>query len=198
MAYEKLSFSSNEVLTATKMNKVAENLERLKDGTAIDDDAITNDHLADDAVDTDQIVDDAVTSNKIDDGAIENNHFAADAADQALSANSTKPIGNSVVNAAVNNLQSQLDGIAAASDVVDTVGTKSALLAYDTSHLTENDIVKVLADESQNGSTSEYRWASSAWTLVGTVGPYYTKSEIDSMVGDVESALATLNTGTGV
>lgn len=80
-----------------------------------------------------------------------------------------------------NNLQSQIDAINAGTDVVDVVGTKAELNSYPTGTLTDRDIVKVLNDESQDGAQTYYRWSttSQTWSLVGKVGPYYTKSEAD-------------------
>ena len=81
------------------------------------------------------------------------------------------------------NLQSQIDGLAASSDVTDIVGTKAQLNDYDTSKLKDNDIVKVLQDESQSGETTYYRWSTTTqtFTLIGEEGPYYTKSEADAL-----------------
>ena len=80
-----------------------------------------------------------------------------------------------------NNLQSQIDAINAGTDVVDVVGTKAELNSYPTGTLTDRDIVKVLNDESQDGAQTYYRWSTTeqSWTLVGKVGPCYTKSEAD-------------------
>lgn len=83
--------------------------------------------------------------------------------------------------AADSNLQGQIDAIAASSDVTDIVGTYADLQAYDTQHLKDNDIIKVLQDESQNDETTYYRWSTStqSFTLIGEEGPYYTKSAAD-------------------
>lgn len=56
------------------------------------------------------------------------------------------------------NLQSQIDAITSASDVADVVGTYADLEAYDTSKLTDNAIIKVLNDETQDGASTYYRW----------------------------------------
>lgn len=84
-----------------------------------------------------------------------------------------------------NNLQSQIDAITAASDVTDIVGTYAQLQAYDTSSLPPNSIIKVLQDESRNNETTYYRWVITggvgSWVLIGEEGPYYTKSESDSI-----------------
>lgn len=89
------------------------------------------------------------------------------------------------------SLQSQIDGLAASSDVTDIVGTKAALNSYDTSKLNNNDIVKVLQDESQNGETTYYRWSTSTqtFTLIGEEGPYYTKSETDALLNAKQDEL---------
>lgn len=78
-----------------------------------------------------------------------------------------------------NNLQSQVDAIVASTDVKDVVGTKAELEAYDTSTLGNNDIIKVLNDESENGAITYYRWSATdnKFTLIGETGPYYTKAE---------------------
>lgn len=83
--------------------------------------------------------------------------------------------------AADNNLQGQIDAIAASSDVTDIVGTYAELQAYDTSKLGNNDIIKVLQDESRNDETTYYRWSTTTqtFTLIGEEGPYYTKSQAD-------------------
>lgn len=80
------------------------------------------------------------------------------------------------------NLQSQIDAITASSDVKDIVGTYAALQAYDTSTLGNNDIIKVLQDETHDNETTYYRWSTTTetFTLIGEEGPYYTKSEADS------------------
>jgi hypothetical protein len=54
------------------------------------------------------------------------------------------------------------DAIDARSDVVDVVSTKAALNNYDTTSLTENDVIKVLKDESENNKTSYYKWSNNA------------------------------------
>lgn len=59
-------------------------------------------------------------------------------------------------------LQDEIDIIKAASDVVDIVGTYADLQAYDTSKLNDNDIIKVLEDETHDDKMSYYRWSTSA------------------------------------
>ena len=80
-----------------------------------------------------------------------------------------------------SGLQEQIDAIVASSDVVDIVGTYAALQAYDTSKLSDNDIIKVLTDETRDDATTYYRWTNSTWTYIGAEGPFYTKAESDAL-----------------
>ena len=79
-------------------------------------------------------------------------------------------------------LQEQIDALASASDVVDVVGTYAELQAYDTSHLNDNDIIKVLTDETHGNAISYYRWDTDTDTFsyIGSQGPFYTKAETDA------------------
>lgn len=85
-------------------------------------------------------------------------------------------------DAADLDLQGQIDAISSASDVVDVVGTYAELQAYDTSKLSDNDIIKVLTDETHDDAISYYRWndATNTFTYIGSQGPFYTKSETDA------------------
>lgn len=82
-----------------------------------------------------------------------------------------------------SGLQEQIDAIVASSDVVDIVGTYAALQAYDTSKLSDNDIIKVLTDETRDDATTYYRWDAdtSTWSYIGAEGPFYTKAESDAL-----------------
>lgn len=59
-------------------------------------------------------------------------------------------------------------------DVVDIVDTYADLQAYDTQHLTNNDVIRVLNDETHNGESTYYRFtkSSSTWTYIGTTKQY--------------------------
>lgn len=72
----------------------------------------------------------------------------------------------------VDALQKQIETIEAGSDVADVVGTKAELDSYDTSKLTDGDVIKVLADETLNNAIVYYRWTNSSWTLVGQAAHY--------------------------
>lgn len=89
------------------------------------------------------------------------------------------------------NLQSQIDAISAASDVKDVVGTHADLENYDTSGLSNNDIIKVLDDETQDDKVTYYRWSASAGTfeLIGSEGPYYTKAQTDTLLNAKQDEL---------
>lgn len=104
------------------------------------------------------------------------NYYTKGQTDSAIAVETTAREG------ADQNLQGQIDAIAASSDVVDIVGTYAELQAYDTSKLHNNDIIKVLSDETRSGATTYYRWSTTAgdFTYIGSQGPFYTKSESDS------------------
>lgn len=59
-------------------------------------------------------------------------------------------------------------------DVVDIVATYAALQAYDTQHLTDNDVVRVLQDETHNGDSTYYRFTKNpdTWTYIGESKQY--------------------------
>ncbi len=85
-------------------------------------------------------------------------------------------------SSADQSLQEQIDAISSSSDVVDVVGTYAELQAYDTSKLHDNDIIKVLTDETHDDAISYYRWddTNEVFTYIGSQGPFYTKSETDA------------------
>lgn len=59
-------------------------------------------------------------------------------------------------------------------DVVDIVATYADLQAYDTQHLTDKDIIRVLQDETHDGESTYYRYSkqSNTWTYVGESKQY--------------------------
>ena len=102
----------------------------------------------------------------------------------------TSDLNNEISNRQIadNNLQSQIDAIAAGTDVVDVVGTYSDLEDYDTSSLTNNDVIKVLSDSTHNDASTYYRWVINQgvgnWSYVGSEGAFYTKSETNTLLAD--------------
>lgn len=93
------------------------------------------------------------------------------------------------------DLLGKIEQLQNATDVVDVVGTHAELLAYN-EPLTKNDVVKVLVDETKNNL--EYYWRVVGdepqkpyqWTEVGTITPYYSKSEIDDKETELSSTIA--------
>lgn len=96
-----------------------------------------------------------------------------------------------------DNLQNQIDTIKASSDVVDIVGTYAELEGYDTSKLNDNDIVKVLEDETHDGDITYYRWSTSTevFSFVGSLSAYYSKGETDTLLSGKQD---TLTAGTNI
>ena len=85
----------------------------------------------------------------------------------------------------------EIEEIEMSSDVVDIVGTYAELQQYDTSKLHDNDIIKVLQDETHLNETAYYRWstATDTFSYVGSEGPYYTESEVDALLADKQDTL---------
>ena len=73
-------------------------------------------------------------------------------------------------------LQDQIDELKNNPDVVDIVATYADLQAYDTQHLTNNDIIRVLNDETHNGYSTYYKFTKNpdTWTYIGTSSHDYT------------------------
>lgn len=85
-----------------------------------------------------------------------------------------------------SELQAQIDAISSKSDVVDVVGSYAELLAYDTSMLGDNDVVKVIEDETQDDAESYYRWnlTTQTWGYIGSQGPFVTPAEMQRALND--------------
>ena len=90
-------------------------------------------------------------------------------------------------------LQGQIDAITSSSDVKDIVGTYQDLQNYDTSTLGNDDIIKVLQDSTHNDAMTYYRWVitggTGSWDYIGQEGPYYTKSETDTLLQGKQNTL---------
>lgn len=121
-------------------------------------------------------------------GGLEDEIAAREAADQAeaTARAAADQAETTARTSADNNLQTQIDAIVASSDVKDIVGTYAELQAYDTSTLGDNDIIKVLQDETHQNETTYYRWvlADEEFSLIGEEGPYYTKAATDALLNN--------------
>lgn len=116
---------------------------------------------------------------------------SADAGD--IDAKIAKAVGDEaeIREAADQEIWTEIETIEASSDVVDVVGTYAELQQYDTSKLKDNDIIKVLQDETRDDAITYYRWSTTAetFTYVGSEGPYYTASETDTLLAGKQDKL---------
>ena len=111
-----------------------------------------------------------------------------------------------------SDLQNQIDAIVSKSDVVDVVScynrgtdtSKTDIVHYNTSTLGDNDVIKVLIDETHDNATTYYRWdtATSQFEYIGPEGSYYTKAEADNRFvnadGDTMTGTLTLSSTGGI
>lgn len=87
-------------------------------------------------------------------------------------------------------LQNQIDALTRANDVVDVVDTSAKLNPYH-GYITSGDIIKVLDGENHMQEYWQFSGAQTAqdpqfnkFTRIGTLQPYYSVSEINSMFGN--------------
>ena len=71
----------------------------------------------------------------------------------------------------VQNVEDEVEELKNNPDVVDIVDTYADLQAYDTQHLSNNDIIRVLADETHSGNSTYYRFTKNpdTWTFIGEI-----------------------------
>lgn len=105
-----------------------------------------------------------------------NNHiylYSSDGIPTAITANIPQEVLDSIAELEydVVDLQNQIDDLKNSPDVVDIVDTYADLQAYDTSHLGDKDIIRVLTDETHDGASSYYRWdkQTETWTYIGSI-----------------------------
>lgn len=74
----------------------------------------------------------------------------------------------------VMDVEDELERLENNPDVVDIVATYADLQAYDTSQLTDKDIIRVLQDETRDGNSTYYRWSTTTntWTYIGESKQY--------------------------
>ena len=96
-----------------------------------------------------------------------------------------------------SEINAKIEEIDERSDVVDVVGAYADLETYDTSKLTNEDIIKVLQDNTHNNAITYYKWVigqqthTGSWSYVGQSGPYYTKSETQEYVSEATANFIT-------
>ena len=96
------------------------------------------------------------------------------------------------------SLQSQIDTIKAASDVIMVYGDYHTFTANSGDLiLTDADVIKVLVDESTNDKQVYYQWYDpklehewSGWSGIGSLDPYYSKAEIDNLEEQLSATIA--------
>ena len=99
--------------------------------------------------------------------------YSSDGIPTAITASIPQEVLDSIaeLEGDVDSLQQQIDDLKNSPDVVDIVDTYADLQAYDTSHLGDKDIIRVLTDETHDGASSYYRWdkQTETWTYIGSI-----------------------------
>lgn len=74
----------------------------------------------------------------------------------------------------VNALDAEIQQMKSNPDVFDIVGTYTELQNYNTSILTDKDIIRVLSDSTHDGYSTYYRWdaTTSQFTYIGKVDDF--------------------------
>ena len=74
----------------------------------------------------------------------------------------------------IMDLEDEVERLENNPDVVDIVATYADLQSYDTSQLTDKDVIRVLQDETHDGDSTYYRWSTSTntWTYIGESKQY--------------------------
>ena len=89
-------------------------------------------------------------------------------------------------------LSEKIEGIEAAQNLLDIVGSKAELLAYSTEYLQRNDKIKVLQDETMNNAGTYYKWNGSSWEYIGKDGLYYTQAEVEAIKNNLQAQIDSL------
>lgn len=118
------------------------------------------------------------------------------------------------IDTKMDGIEQDIEDLKNNPDVVDIVDTYADLQAYDKTKLTDNDIIRVLNDETHDGESTYYRYstATQTWTYVGSAGgsgitvvqttgtsttAVMSQNAVTVLIGDIESALNIINNGTG-
>ena len=88
-------------------------------------------------------------------------------------------------------IEQEIEDLRNEPDVVDIVGTYADLLAYDTSHLGDKDVIRVLVDETHDDESTYYRWNKTpqTWTYIGAIDGYYNKDQTDALLDEKQDTL---------
>lgn len=78
------------------------------------------------------------------------------------------------INEHVEDIEQEIEDLKNNPDVADIVDTYADLQAYDTSKLTDKDVIRVLNDETHDGNSTYYRYdkATGAFTYIGSSKTY--------------------------
>lgn len=186
--------------------QLQDNIDTLEDDLTEDIDALStivdnnyttlNNRITEVSSELEQSIEENVVALQNEDTALQNqinNHSQTLTSYDTRIANNASSISQEVYDrqSADDHLQEQIDGITASSDVKDIVGTYEELQAYDKSTLGNNDIIKVLQDETQENASTYYRYIAStqSFTYIGKEGPFYTKSEADTLLNEKQNTL---------
>lgn len=112
----------------------------------------------------------------------------------------------------VQSVEDEVEELKNNPDVVDIVDTYADLQAYDTSTLTDKDIIRVLEDSTHSNNSTFYRWnaATNQFDYIGEVSggsvnvvqttgqsatDVMSQKAVTDIIGDIETALHTINNG---
>lgn len=117
------------------------------------------------------------------------------------------------VSGGVDDLTYRIDLLEDASDVINVYGTWTDFVThsgelFDSSAITNNDIIKVLNDPNQypdltadGGHQTYFRWSADngsiwpldptegQWEYIGYIEPYYNKNEVDTIIDDLSATV---------
>ena len=108
------------------------------------------------------------------------------------------PTTKEYVDTKYTELTDKIKGIEAAQNLLDIVANKSDLNTYPQTHLQENDKIKVLVDETNNGAGTYYKWTLNEetgrynWHRIGQDGNYYTQAEVDTIKNNLQAQIESL------
>lgn len=79
----------------------------------------------------------------------------------------------------MDNIETEVEDLKNNPDVVDIVPTYQDLLDYDTSTLTDNDIIRVLSDSTHDNKSSFYRYDADtqSFVFIGAIDNYVTNTD---------------------